>query len=120
MSMGFIIVGCVVGKIFDLRVFTLPVYGVTWMMTSFSHTGQGAQPAPRPPAADPRRRLPRGRDVVRASPHLQLLNATFSLVESFVLTQMLASDWLLGATILERTGKRSDWLIEKTVVTRTE
>ena len=38
MSMGFIIVGCVVGKIFDLRVFTLPVYGVTWM-TSFSHTG---------------------------------------------------------------------------------
>ena len=38
MSMGFIIVGCVVGKIFDLRVFTLPVYGVTWM-TLFSHTG---------------------------------------------------------------------------------
>ena len=41
MSMGFIIVGCVVGKIFDLCVFTpLPViYGVTWMMTSSSHTG---------------------------------------------------------------------------------
>ena len=38
MSTGFVIAGCVVGKIFDLRVFTLPVYGVTWM-TPFSHTG---------------------------------------------------------------------------------
>ena len=49
-------------------------------------------------------------ELLRAGPsvpkqlHLQLLNATFSLVESFVLTQMLASDWLLGATILECTG----------------
>ena len=32
----------------------------------------------------------------------QLFNAAFSLVESLVLTQMLAADWLLGATVLER------------------
>ena len=38
MSMSFIGVGGVVRKILDLRVFVLPVYGVTWM-TSFSHTG---------------------------------------------------------------------------------
>ena len=38
---------------------------------------------------------------------LRLLNAALSLVESLVLTQMLASDWLLGATVLERTGLRA-------------